>query len=189
MAAIALHLEAAQALAATRPEAAPAQIDRALALARTNMEEARRSVLDLRASPLAGRTLPEALRTLGQEFASDAGIPIQIMVDPHVGRLPAALETGLYRITQEALTNIRKHAGRAAATVTLLRESDAVRLTVDDTGVGFDPAAVTPGATGGFGLTGMRERAHLLAGRLEIASAPGQGAHLVVTAPIPREAR
>jgi two-component system, NarL family, sensor kinase len=189
LAAIALHLEAAQALAATRPDAAPAQIDRALALARDNMEEARRSVLDLRAAPLAGRNLAEALRALGQEFAADAGIPIQVLVDPRLGRLPSALETGLYRITQEALTNIRKHAGPAAATVTLRREAGGVRLTIDDTGAGFDPAAVAAGPTGGFGLTGMRERAHLLAGRLEISSAPGHGARVEVTAPIPRTAR
>jgi two-component system, NarL family, sensor kinase len=189
LAAIALHLEAAQALAATRPDAAPAQIDRALALARDNMEEARRSVLDLRAAPLAGRNLAEALRALGQEFAADAGIPIQVLVDPRLGRLPTALETGLYRITQEALTNIRKHAGPAAATVTLRREAGGVRLTIDDTGAGFDPAAVAAGPTGGFGLTGMRERAHLLAGRLEISSAPGHGARVVVTVPIPRTAR
>jgi two-component system, NarL family, sensor kinase len=189
LAAIALHLEAAQALAATRPDAAPAQIDRALALARDNMEEARRSVLDLRAAPLAGRNLAEALRALGQEFAADAGIPIQVLVDPRLGRLPTALETGLYRITQEALTNIRKHAGPAAATVTLRREAGGVRLTIDDTGAGFDPAAVAAGPTGGFGLTGMRERAHLLAGRLEISSAPGHGARVEVTAPIPRTAR
>jgi two-component system, NarL family, sensor kinase len=189
LAAIALHLEAAQALAATRPDAAPAQIDRALALARDNMEEARRSVLDLRAAPLAGRNLAEALRALGQEFAADAGIPIQVLVDPRLGRLPSALETGLYRITQEALTNIRKHAGPAAATVTLRREAGGVRLTIDDTGAGFDPAAVAAGPTGGFGLTGMRERAHLLAGRLEISSAPGHGARVVVTVPIPRSAR
>jgi two-component system, NarL family, sensor kinase len=189
LAAIALHLEAAQALAATRPDAAPAQIDRALALARDNMEEARRSVLDLRAAPLAGRNLAEALRALGQEFAADAGIPIQVLVDPRLGRLPSALETGLYRITQEALTNIRKHAGPAAATVTLRREAGGVRLTIDDTGAGFDPAAVAAGPTGGFGLTGMRERAHLLAGRLEISSAPSHGARVEVTAPIPRTAR
>jgi two-component system, NarL family, sensor kinase len=189
LAAIALHLEAAQALAATRPDAAPAQIDRALALARDNMEEARRSVLDLRAAPLAGRNLAEALRALGQAFAADAGIPIQVLVDPRLGRLPSALETGLYRITQEALTNIRKHAGPAAATVTLRREAGGVRLTIDDTGAGFDPAAVAAGPTGGFGLTGMRERAHLLAGRLEISSAPSHGARVEVTAPIPRTAR
>src|SRR5579859_3621749 len=183
LAAITLHLEAAQVVAETKPAALAGQIDRALTLARANLEEARRSVLGLRAAPLAGRTLPEALRVLGQQFAEESGLVVQTLVDPYIGPLAPALETGLYRIAQEALTNVRKHAGPTRVTLTLHQAGAAIRLAVADSGVGFDPAAVVPSATGGLGLTGMRERAHLLGGRLAIASAPGAGTHVLAVVP------
>lgn len=185
LAAIALHLEAAQAVAGTRPEAIPATIDRVLALARTNLEEARRSVLNLRATPLDGRTLPEALRALSRQVTEETGLPVQTLIDPRLGRLLPAVETGLYRIAQEALTNVGKHAHAPAAILALCGTPEGVRLLVEDSGGGFDPAAVQLTATSGFGLTGMRERAHLLGGRLEVSSAPGSGTRVSVLVPLP----
>ena len=183
LAAIALHLEAAQALGEIRPEAVPPAIAAALHLARTNLDEARRSVLELRAAPLAGRTLPEALRVLAHDFTTATGLPVHTLFDPNIRRLPPAVETGLYRIAQEALTNVRKHAGPAVVTLTLAHTAAGLSLTVEDTGAGFDPAGVQPTATGGFGLTGMRERAHLLGGRLDVSSTPGAGTCLSVLIP------
>jgi two-component system NarL family sensor kinase len=184
LAAIALHLEAAQALEETKPAAVPPRIEKALQLARTNLDEARRSVLDLRASALAGRTLPEALRLLAGQFAAEASLPVQTLADPHIGRLPAAVETGLYRIAQEALNNVAKHARPAAVTITLRRLDETIRLTIEDNGTGFDPEAVQPTATGGVGIVGMRERAHLLDGHLEVSSAPGGGTRITAVVPL-----
>jgi two-component system NarL family sensor kinase len=184
LAAIALHLEAAQALEETKPAAVPERIDKALQLARTNLDEARRSVLDLRASALAGRTLAEALRLLAGQFATETGLPVQTLADPHIGRLSAAAETGLYRIAQEALNNVAKHARPAAVTVTLRQLDETVRLTIEDNGRGFDPEAVRPTATGGMGIVGMRERAHLLDGHLEVSSAPGAGTRITAIVPL-----
>lgn len=186
LAAITLHLEAAQVLAETRPDAVQTKIAKALSLARTNLEEARRSVLDLRAAPLEGYTLPEALRMLAQQTIDESGVALDITIDAEIGRLPPALETGLYRIAQEALANMRKYAQASRVALRLEREEQNLRLTVEDDGIGFDLEQVTPTAESGFGIKGMSERAHLLGGQLELCSTSGSGTRVVATVPAQR---
>ncbi len=180
--AITLHLEAAQALAELKPEAAQRKISQALALARTNLDEARRSVLDLRAGPLEGRTLTEALRLLAQEFGEETGSKVTTVIDAK-DRLSPARENGLYRIAQEALANVRKHAQAAQVRIRLEQTGAKLSLVVEDDGVGFDPDSVEPTDHGGFGITGMSERAHLMGGQLTIYSAAGAGTRVAVTIP------
>ncbi|HEX6290868.1 MAG TPA: GAF domain-containing sensor histidine kinase [Herpetosiphonaceae bacterium] len=183
LAAITLHLEAAEALAETKPDAVQRKIAQALSLARTSLHEARRSVLDLRAAPLEGHTLPDALRLLAQQTAEESGADLTVEIDPGIGRLPPALETGLYRIAQEALANMRKYAQAAHATLRLERLDPDLRLTVDDDGIGFDPALVTPTVQSGFGIKGMSERARLLGGQFALCSTPGTGTRVTATVP------
>jgi signal transduction histidine kinase len=97
-------------------------------------------------------------------------------------RLVAELETAVYRIVQEALTNARKHAGATRAVVDVVERDLTVEISVRDNGSGFDPSA----ATAGFGLIGMRERAELLDGVLQILSAPGEGTVVRATLPVRR---
>ncbi len=106
LAAITLQLEAADALAEARPQRAHEAVQRALSLARANLDEARRSVMDLRAAPLQEHALPEALALL----VASTALNIDYTYTPHFPILPARIEAGLYRIAQEALTNISKHA-------------------------------------------------------------------------------
>lgn len=94
-------------------------------------------------------------------------------------RLMAELETGVYRIVQESLTNAVKHGGAARATVEVLEHQQRVTVVVRDDGTGFDPEACTDG----FGLAGMRERAELLGGELSVHSAPGDGTTIDVVLP------
>src|SRR5919205_1198496 len=108
--AITLHLEAAEALGASDPEKALRNVRTALALARTNLEEVRRSVLDLRAAPLERHTLPEALALLIENFAEETSIATSLDADRSIGRLPQTIEAGLYRVVQESLSNVRKYA-------------------------------------------------------------------------------
>lgn len=183
--AITLYLEAAEASDGNASETVRKNIRNALDLARTNLDEVRRSVLDLRAAPLEGKTLPEALAILLRDFGSETEINAVFQNSAQVGRLPPALEAGLYRIVQEALSNIRKHAHAQEVRVDLEREQTALRLRIMDDGQGFEPAAVQQRPESGFGITGMSERARLLGGELQICSSPGTGTSINATVALP----
>jgi len=191
LAAITLQLETADLLATSRPERAHEAILRALALARENLEEARRSVIDLRAAPLQDRTLPEALAALVQETAAkDIDIEYRSIPSSDFPVLPPRLEAGVYRIAQEALSNVYKHARAQHISLTLSIEEDELCLYVQDDGCGFNPDEVTQfsssgGLNGGhFGLTGMSERVKLLGGTLCISSEPGAGTGIAACVPL-----
>src|SRR5690606_28770164 len=115
--------------------------------------DARRSVLDLRAAHLHQMSLPDALRRLTQTFGSETGIAVDFTTDGLGGRLSARVEMGLYRIAEEALANVRRHASAATVRVQLVAGDGHVGLTVTDDGAGFDPQAIThePGSAAGFG--------------------------------------
>lgn len=180
LSAIAFQLEAAEALLAQRaePERVERSVSAALDLARKGLEETRRSVLDLRAAPLEGRTLPAALAALAAGTEAPA---VTFEAEGADVRLPPAVEVGLYRIAQEALQNALRHAAATRVLLRLEASPDRVRLTIQDDGRGFamegDPASR-------FGLVGMRERAHLLGGSFQIESTPGAGTRVTVEVPL-----
>jgi two-component system NarL family sensor kinase len=176
-------LETADALITSRPERAQEAIRRALSLARGNLEEARRSVMDLRAAPLQNRTLPEALAVLAQHSCNDPTVEVDYSYSPAEGfpGLPARLEEGIYRIAQEALANACKHARAQHIDVTLTVEDQYLHFMVQDDGCGFDPDKVTGiGSEGHFGLIGMAERVKLLGGSICVSSEPGAGTCIAV---------
>ena len=187
LAALTMQLEVADSLAGARNNDDPrlgTAVGRALGLARSALDEARRSVLDLREAPLEGRTLEAAFESIAADArtANPRGPVVEVVVDaPADDALPAAVEQGLYRIAQQAVTNAVRHARAARVVVRLTRFADAVELRVEDDGEGFDPPAV---AGDRFGLVGMRERARLLGGRLVVESAPGTGTAIDVRVPI-----
>lgn len=195
LAAITLQLETADALAEQRPERAHEAIRRALTLARANLEEARRSVIDLRAVPLQNRTLPEALRELAREAEQDE-LTISYRYTPDdFPLLSPRLETAMYRIAQEALANVRKHAQAEQVSLTLSLQEQELCLSVYDDGSGFqvdealDTAARLSGQAGHFGLIGMNERVKLLGGTLCIDSGPDSGTCLIVCVPLEKDGR
>jgi two-component system NarL family sensor kinase len=171
--AVSLQLESADALLET--EADPARVRRAvqhaLALTRANLEEARRSVMDLRAAPLQNRTLVEALAAL----ADGMTVPVDLLVAGEIRPLPRRVETGIYRIAQEALSNISRHAQASQATIELAFAPAEIVLVIQDDGGGFEPGHVPPNR---FGLIGMNERIKLLVGQLRLESAPGKGTRI-----------
>jgi two-component system NarL family sensor kinase len=149
--AIGLDIEGALRRLEDSPERAQERLERALVTTHHSLEEARRSMLDLRAGPPDGRPLAEALEALGRAFTSDTGLPVHVR---HNGPKPVPLriEAGLYRITQEALANVRKHANATRVEIDLRTTSQDVRLSICDDGVGFDPRRE---ATDGQGILGI----------------------------------
>ena len=176
--AIALHLEGAARTADQHPDRAKARVRRALELARAGLEEARRSVLTLRAAPGGGTPLPEALAALGRALTAETGVRVHVRTTG-VDAVPQRLEPELFRIAQEALTNVRRHAYAREVAVTLSTTRRAVRLSIRDDGRGFAPGTVPADR---LGLVGMRERAATLDGRLAVLSSR-RGTTIAVTVP------
>jgi PAS domain S-box-containing protein len=125
--------------------------------------------------------LAVALREYCAEFMRRETIPIQYVHRGISARLPVRIAVALYRVAEEALANVSKHAHASRAWVTLSRASTGLRLTIRDDGSGFDPAAVEPGA--GLGILAMRERLRDVKGSLSIRSRPGGGTEIVALAP------
>ena len=183
LSAIALQLEAADALLEARADPARARraVEQALALARANLEDARRSVLGLRAAPLEGRTLAAALLLLANELTHDADLEVEWLARDPTPPIGQRLTDGLYRVAQEAIANAVRHARARRLSLRLDVSSNRVSLTIVDDGQGFDPERVPQGH---FGLIGMRERVRLLGGTLRLCSAPGAGTRIEVEAPL-----
>lgn len=182
LAALVLRLEALDAVLERQSGDSRARdlVAQSTSLARASLEEARRSVLDLRAAPLEGRTLAEALQDLAGRVEEESNLEVTLDIRGATRQLPSRVELGLYRVAQEALTNITRHAHARHATMTLAVSNDRARLSVEDDGNGFDLNAV---GSGTHGLVGMAERAKLLGGRLELASSDGCGTRIVVSVP------
>ena len=155
-------------------------------LAREGLAEARRSVWDLRAGPLGGRTLAEVLQQEMEKVSNGGDIETSFNLSGEERALPPGLEGAFLRICQESLANVLKHANASQVTVTLAFDDSQIRLAIRDNGVGFDPAAprTRDRESGGFGLINMRERARLLGGELTAQSAPGQGTLVEAVLPL-----
>ncbi len=149
-------------------------------------------VWHLRPTALDDLGLRAALGNYVQDWSARVGIPARLHTSGLLDdRLAADVETALYRIAQEALTNVAKHASAANVEVILERRADHVVLIIEDDGAGFEPASRET-ATEGFGLLGMRERAALVGATLEIESSAGNGTAIFVrmtTNPAPDKAR
>ncbi len=150
-------------------------------------DEIRRLARGLRPSVLDDLGLAEALARYAEDYEQTHGIGVSVRLsEPSSGRLPEAVETTLYRIAQEALTNVARHSGAKHIDVIVTRGPSNVRMSVADDGRGFDPALVMTKANdrGNFGLSSMSERAALLNGAMAIESHTGAGTTLTVDIPL-----
>jgi two-component system NarL family sensor kinase len=156
-------------------------VRQALSLNNATLEEARRSVLDLRAAPLEGRPLPEALKALVEDWRDAEGIAAEFE-SLNAGRpLSSRVEVALYRICQEALANVARHARASRVSTRLVMTPEWARLTVEDDGQGFN-AGQSP--KGHYGLVGMNERARMLGGTLDVRTGTGPGTRIEATVPL-----
>ena len=179
--AAALQLESADALLDSGSGKVRKPLRRALSLMRSNLEEARRSVLDLRAAPLEGRPLSGALKVLVERWRAQTGTEARYEAVNGGRPLPPRVEAALYRVCQEALTNVASHADAARVTVRLVSTLAEVRLSVEDDGRGFD---VSETSADRHGLIGMEERIQILGGILDVTSIPGDGTKILASLPL-----
>jgi len=145
------------------------------------LQDVRRLAVELRPKALDDFGLVSALERLVETFHEQTGIEVDL--EPRLGeeRLPSDIETTLYRITQEALTNVVKHADAKRVSIVLTRRDSSVSAVIEDDGRGF---SVGHGTDNGLGLLGMRERVALVDGRLDVESSPGSGTTLSIEVPV-----
>jgi two-component system, NarL family, sensor kinase len=174
---LSFHLSAAADAVKTAPEVAAHEIAEAQSLAEAALDETRFAIAGLHPPVLDDLGLAASLESLA------ASIPqLEVHAEARPCDLPPHVATSVYRIAQEALQNVVKHAGATKARLRLLIHGDTITLEIEDDGKGFTPSSST-----GYGLPGMRERAELLGGTLEVKSYPGQGTLLRLRFPATAE--
>jgi signal transduction histidine kinase len=156
-------------------------IDQARTLARECLTEARRSVRALRPEQLDDVPLPDAVAGLAHSWAQRSGVAVRVETTGDCRPFTPDIEATLFRVAQEALTNVAKHAQASKVWLTLSYLDDVALLDIRDDGVGFDPGAHRPN---GYGLDGMRQRLTRVDGTLEVESAPGEGAAINASVPV-----
>jgi signal transduction histidine kinase len=179
LSAVAVQLEALNKQLDHDPDGAKHTVLQLRDLTRDGLQEARHALQSLRASPLEDLGLALAMRQIVDSVTDRSGLRIALDMPGEFDGLPPEVEQGIYRITEEALNNTARHANAQCVMVSLLREPDRLRLTITDDGFGFDPNAVT--LDGHYGIVGMRERALLCNGHLDITSAPATGTTIRLT--------
>ncbi|MBZ0295534.1 MAG: sensor histidine kinase [Anaerolineae bacterium] len=179
LSALSVQLEATDTLWTTRPEEAQKLLRDSLSTTRSGLTETRRALQALRASPLENLGLGLAIRQLAESAAERSGFALKLDVNPQVENLSPQVEQTIYRVVQEALENVNRHAGAKQVSVTLQRENGTVVTTVTDDGFGFDPSTLN--AEDHFGLRGMQERVEVFGGSLSIQSQPGGGTTIQLT--------
>jgi signal transduction histidine kinase len=170
-------LEETTDLAALKP-----RLDDIRKVVSSTLDEVHSLSWQLRPSVLDDLGLVIALQRYIADYERRYGIEVDFVARGLDGRLPLELETSLYRMVQESLTNIARHAHAKKASILLEKRQRNIRVIVEDNGVGFDPGGVEYNQ-GSLGLQGIRERAQLFGGRLTIESQPGQGASLFIEIP------
>jgi signal transduction histidine kinase len=179
LSAVAVQLEAVDAIWDSDPGEARHTLHQSQEIVRSGLKETRRALQSLRASPLEDLGAILAIRHLAETTAERAGLTLNLTLPDSLGELRPEVELSLYRITEEALSNIVRHANARQLTVKLTQNSSIIQLIVSDDGLGFNPATTNP--NGHYGLVGMKERALLCGGTLHITSQPNQGTTITLS--------
>jgi signal transduction histidine kinase len=179
---VTVQLEAISALWNTDPDKARGLLDQSLTTTRTGLTETRRALQALRASPLEDLGLTLALRNLAESLAARTGLTLDLQIPEHLDDLSPTVEQCVYRVAQEALANVDRHANASHLTVQLDRENQHLSLTIADNGCGFSMNQASPDNQ--FGLKGMRERAEMVGGTFKIESQSDRGTTIKLQIPL-----
>jgi signal transduction histidine kinase len=159
------------------------KIRETLAVVDRTIEGIRRIIGRLSPLVLQELGLIAAVRKEAKDLATSAGVKARVTVAPDFGRLPTAIEAAIYRVVQEALHNVAKHANATTVTIEMRRQEDSVRLLIEDDGIGIAPQRPNPGRQT-FGMAGMRERIGNIGGKMTVTSSRDKGTRIEVIAPV-----
>jgi signal transduction histidine kinase len=171
----------------SNPEAARQKMKQMQELTRNGLHESRQALQALRASPIDELGLGLALQRAAQTAAERAGAELTLTLPPSLNGIPPDIEQHLYRIAEEALNNVVRHARAQHLTLALQQAGTALTLTIHDDGSGFEISQTPP--NGHYGIAGMKERAGLINGSLQVESLPGKGTTVRLTVPLEEIAR
>ena len=186
LSALGLRLSMAQSLEGVLP-AVRDELAQLRALTNRVDQEVDRLTMELRPPALEHLGLPDALRNYAEEWTAISGVTVDLLIAGlDTTRLPSVIESTAYRIAQEALSNVLKHAQATSVSVIVERQVGELRVIVEDNGVGFEPSPDTVQIVGGrqVGLIGMAERAALAGGELTIETVPGSGTAIYLHIPL-----
>ncbi len=178
--ALGIHLNVLRTISGkTLPHSARSRLDESLALVEAMSEDIRNIIFDLRPAVLDDDGVVAALHWYGEKFSKRTGIAVTVQAEDSTPRLPPDSETALFRVVQEALTNVARHAQATQVIISLVREPAITRITIADNGIGFDRDAIQHHARSRWGLINMRERVQAIGGDWRIESAPGRGTRIL----------
>lgn len=182
-----IHLEQLQVRMPEELTELHAKLDAAHQLAARTLIELRKIISGLRPTVLDDLGLVPAIRWYARAHLEAAGVRVEVQADDQSFPLPAQLNSTLFRIAQEAVNNILRHAQAATARISLCRSGNEVRLQIEDDGQGFDRQQIQEEAVRlqRLGLLGIQERAELVGGKVSVNSIPGKGTQLLVSVPLP----
>ena len=184
--AVVAQLRLVRKLADRAPDRVPEELTRAEEAASLGLARGREALGQVRFQRAGDEGLAAALLRAAARFGERTGLPIETDVHAHASSVHGEQAERLYRIAEEALRNIERHAQANAVSLSCRLENDAIRIEIADDGRGFDANAANPGH---YGLAGMIEQAQMIGGTLAIETSPGQGARLVVRAPLVHQER
>lgn len=177
---VTVQLEAVEALWDVNAGAARQMLDQAMASTRNGLTEARRALQSLRASPLEDLGLELAVKNLAESASARANLSLDVSVGEHLDNLPFDVEQCIFRVVQEAFTNIIRHADARSIRLSLFRQGKGLLLTVTDDGCGFDPSSINDAR---YGLRGLYERAEAVGGTLQVESRIREGTTIRLAIP------
>jgi signal transduction histidine kinase len=176
---LSVQLETMKAYWDVDPATARQRLDKSLAAARSGLDETRRVLMALRARPLEELGLVPAIRQMAEEAAVHSGLVLKLEIADNIPEMSPDVEQCLYRVAQEAVTNVLQHARAKELAVQMGFHENRIWLTVRDNGVGFDVKSIN--GSKHFGLMGMQERVNVIRGDLKITSQPGIGTTMQLT--------
>ena len=176
-----VQLEAVQALWDIQPQAARQMLDQALEVTQSGLTEARRALHSLRASPLEDLGLALAISDMAKSTAARTNLRLELDVQNHLKNLEPQVEQCVYRVAQEAMANVARHAEATSLSVSLRHDARALTLTIADDGRGFDTAQVNEAR---YGLQGLRERADMIGASLDVHSTSNTGTTIQLVVPL-----